>query len=135
MPRPLFVVPLTLALLAGPAPGNALAEPPEGPSGKMAFVDEVAAGLRAYGRETDELKRLRSLKALAVTRDPRVAIVLYEAYADPSEGFEMRSYASLILASRFLKGTRFSHAGDYYFRDWWKANEADLRRRAKYLPR
>jgi hypothetical protein len=60
MPRTLFALPLTLALLAGLAPGNALAGPPEGVSGKMEFVDEVAAGLRAYGRETDELKRLRS---------------------------------------------------------------------------
>ena len=46
----------------------------------------------------------------------------------------MRSYVGIILL-HFLKGTRCYHDGDYHFREWWRANEADLRRRAKELPR
>jgi len=121
-------------------PGQALAGPPEGVSGRMALApDEVADGLRKYrltkGRKErgDLLCRL----ALASSKDPRVAVALGEALGDKDLS---------PLARDLLAGCGYVMPPDvivlvigpepYYFaEDWWKANEADLRRRAKALPR
>jgi hypothetical protein len=46
----------------------------------MAF-DEVADGLRHYRKATTSLERMRLLASLAPTRDPRVAVVLWQALA------------------------------------------------------
>ena len=67
-----------LALLALLAPWPAAAGPPERVSGRMVF-DEVAEGLRKYGKETDREKRIRWLRKLAPTGDVRVAVALGDA--------------------------------------------------------
>jgi hypothetical protein len=114
-------------------PGQALAGPPEGVSGRM--VEEVAEGLKRYRKETDEWERLTCLRKLVPTHDPRVAILLYQIRESPSESGAMQQAASMALALHFLKGTRFLHDGDYYFDEWWEANKGDLHRRASRLPR
>jgi hypothetical protein len=48
---------LVFVVLALVLPGQAVAGPPEGMSGKMVF-DEVADGLRKYRKEEDEEKRM-----------------------------------------------------------------------------
>ena len=122
-----------LALLVAPA---AAAGPPEGLSGRMAFVDKVAAGLRQYHQEGDAGKRIEWLTRLAPTRDPRVAVVLGELwehwYAAPSHEYPDPGVAAdVLLHVHFVPG-----GGDKKrIRDWWKQNEADLRRRAKLLPK
>ncbi len=63
-------------LLVAMLPGDCFAGPPGQPSTRMAFVDEVADGLRQYRKETDTNKRVRWLEKLALTRDPRVALLL-----------------------------------------------------------
>ena len=70
------VLPL-LTVLALTLPGEAIAGPPEGVSGKM-VLDEVAEGLRRFRRDEDWIKRLRLLERLAPTQDPRVAVLLGE---------------------------------------------------------
>jgi hypothetical protein len=134
MQRTLFAVPLTLALLPGLAP-RIVAGPPDGASGNM-VLDEVADGLRKYRKEKDPEKRAAWLERLAPSKDPRVAlalgeareesdrtvaraasIALFELYCPPGE------LETITLASLWVRTG-----------DWWKANEADLRRRAKELP-
>jgi hypothetical protein len=75
---PRLVALALLALLAPPA----TAGPPEGVSGRM-VPDEVADGLMRHRLETDQAKRRRWLKRLALTTDPRVAIALAEAMSGP----------------------------------------------------
>jgi hypothetical protein len=116
---------LLLALLVLLSPGKGVAGPPAGSSGKM--VDEVADGLRRYRMEKDEEKRWAWLERLAPTKDPRVAIALYEAAAEDS-------YLNSVLARFFVQGTPFQKGSHYHVTDWWEANEANLRRRAKQLP-
>jgi hypothetical protein len=48
-------------------------------------LDEVADGLRRYGRERDAAKRAALLERLAPTGDPRVREALITAYSDRSE--------------------------------------------------
>ena len=132
MPRTLFAVSLTLALLAGLVPGNALAGPPEGPSGRM-VLDEVSEGLRCYRQEADPEKRAAWLKKLAPTRDPRVGVALGQALEDRDRNVALS--AAIMLCACFSPDP-WSCAGPW--RDalaWWRANEADLRRRARELPR
>jgi hypothetical protein len=125
-----------LALLALLAPWPAVAGPPEGVSGRMAF-DEVAEGLRKYGKETDREKRIRWLRKLAPTGDVRVAVALGDAWGDTDGG--LGTIAQNLLAEHYCpKGDEpKSHGAMTWGRvtDWWKKNEADLRRRAKELPR
>jgi hypothetical protein len=102
-------------------PGQALAGPPEGVSGRMAF-DAVADGLRKYAKETDPEMRAGRLAALAPSQDPRVAVALGEAMQDPSP--------AVLAAAHYGAGTSTAEVCA-----WWKQNEADLRRRAKLLPR
>jgi len=125
-----------LALLALLAPWPAAAGPPERVSGRMVF-DEVAEGLRKYGKETDREKRIRWLRKLAPTGDVRVAVALGDAWGDTDGG--LGTIAQNLLAEHYCpKGDEpKSHGAMTWGRvtDWWKKNEADLRRRAKELPR
>ena len=76
MPRTLFAVSLTLALLAGVASGNALAGPPEGVSGRM-VVDE-APRLRG---EVTRLERAAARPGLAEGEKDDAEAKLAEARA------------------------------------------------------
>ena len=133
------VLPL-LAVLALVLPGKAVASPPGGVSGRM-VLDEVADGLRKYREERDEGKRVKWLRRLAPTRDPRVAVVLSEAYfARPNGRTDSRYYIVLeVLLFEFVRGTKYqsrSREGNvvYDLSSWWDENAAELRRRAKQLP-
>jgi hypothetical protein len=124
---------LLLALLLL-LPGQALAGPPEGVSGRMA-LDEAADGLRQYRREADSRRRADCLKRLAPTGDPRAAVALGEALSDRSQPVSAAAcdglvdhYAPRALLEQF--GERWLTA-----RQWLRVNEAELRRRAKELPR
>jgi hypothetical protein len=125
MPRTLTAA-VRLAALALLLPGKAVAGPPEGASGKMVY-DGVADGLRQYRSEKDQDRRYEWLERLAPTKDPRVAIVLYEAAKEDNR-------LDSLLAEFFVAGTPFQRGTRYYVTDWWEANEANLRRRAKQLP-
>jgi hypothetical protein len=133
MPRSLTAAVLLAALVLLP-PGTALAGPPEGASGKM-VLDEVADGLRKYRNATEPQSRLRWLGKLALTRDPRVAILLHNVTNDAAETERMQIEATFLLARHFIYGTRFDQNGVVQTRAWWIANKADLRRRAAQLPR
>ena len=144
MPRTMFAIPLTLALLAGLASGNAFAGPPDGVSGKMEF-DRVAEGLRKYHKETDPEKRLAWLQTLGATGDPRVALALVDA-ANNQNGDDLDCEAADILWWHYASPDAASRRGivnlqalkaprGSSFRAWWKKNEADVRRRAALLPR
>jgi hypothetical protein len=132
MPRTLagFILPLAMPALL--LPGKAVAEPPEGTSGKMVF-DEVADGLRKYHREEEPGKRIWWLYELARTRDARVTIACGEALSchDPAEV----EWAAIIIGHyQFPERCHPQLDLDAQARAWWKENEADLRRRAKQLP-
>jgi hypothetical protein len=135
---PLFAA---LALLA---PGRAVAGPSAKGSEKVA-VDEVAAGLRMVRQEKDPKKRLAWLQRLGATGDPRVALALVDA-ADNQNGDDLDCEAADILWWHYASPDAASHRGRVNhefipppppgkgFRPWWKANEADIRRRAARLP-
>jgi hypothetical protein len=136
MPRTFTVVLLFLAVLALTLPGKAVAGPPEGVSGKMVLVcDEVATWCRQFRRERDDETRMRMLKRLKRTDDPRVAVVLGETWE--KTGNPLRDEEFSIRESDLLAATLLSH---WYIpkgeplSPWWKENKADLRRRAKHLP-
>jgi hypothetical protein len=118
-----------LAALALVPPGKADTGP-TGAAGTM-VLDEVADGLRRYRRETDPQLRVRWLEKLAPTRDPRVAVALWEA--DCEDG-AIKATAVRLLGSCFVEGTRFEHLQYYDVGGWWKANEAGIRRRVAQLP-
>ena len=131
-----------IALLAAVPP--AAAGPPEEVSGRMAF-DEVADGLRKYHKETDPEKRLAWLQTLGATGDPRVALALVDA-ANNENGDDLDCEAADLLWWYYASPDAASHRGlanhdlvslpaGKGFRPWWKANEADIRRRAAQLPR
>jgi hypothetical protein len=125
-----------LAALALP-PGEAIARPPEGPSGKMVF-DEVADALRKYRKEKDPQKQAARLTRLAAIRDPRVALALGEAFTqdNPQELCLAGIRAVVTYYARLPPEQRSDNVHAFvYARAWWKDNEADLRRRAARLPR
>jgi hypothetical protein len=93
----------------------------------MAF-DEVCDWLRRYRREGDKAKRLGWMRKLGATRDPRVAVALMETSQDRLNPAEVRLEAILTLKAYFP-------APLCSVDRWWKENEADLRRRARELPR
>jgi hypothetical protein len=116
---------LPLALLVPLAPMS-FAGPPERPSGRM-VLDEVADGLRRYRAEKDDGRRVAWLEKLAPARDPRVALLIWEYPPDeltPSQYIGLR---------RLL--VRYYDPCGGNLTAWWRANEADLRRRARQLPR
>jgi hypothetical protein len=115
---------LLLALLW---PGVALAGPPDRPSGR-ATLDPVADALRRYRKETDPDRRRALLWKLAPVRDPRVAVALGEVLASADYPFPEIT----LLARHHLPEDRRGSTDAVW--DWWRANEADLRRRAEELP-
>ncbi len=130
MPSLLISVLHVLALVL---PGTARAGPPEGVSGKMAF-DEVANGLRKYRQETGHDRRVRWLRKLAPTCDVRVAVALADAWGDSDGG--VGTVAQSLLAEYYCKPRPATVADAWApVTDWWKKNEADLRRRAAQFPR
>jgi hypothetical protein len=129
MPSLRIAVPLLmLPLLSGPT----FAGPPEGASGKM-VLDEVADGLRRYQQEKDGGRRLAWLKRLAPARDVRVAVALGEAVDGPA-GLLSGEAVVLLLAHYDIGAMSPLEDLSGAVRRWWKANKADLRRRAKQLP-
>ena len=135
MPRKRFaaVLPTFAVLAIGlSVPGTALGGPPEGVSGKMVF-DEVANALRKYRKETDHDRRVRWLRKLAPMCDVRVALALGDAWGD-SDG-SVGTVAQALLAEYYCEPRPNEIASAWGpVTDWWKKNEADLRRRAKQLP-
>jgi hypothetical protein len=115
-------LPLLAALAVGTPSG---AGPPERPSGRMSF-DAVADGLRRYARETDDSRRIAWLEKLAPTRDPRVALLIWDYPPDNITPSQFIGLRRLLLRYYVSPGERLD--------SWWRANEADLRRRAKQLP-
>ncbi len=108
--------------------------PPEPPSGRMA-LDAVEDGLRQYRTARTPEARREWLKKLARTHDPRVAVALGEALADPSVLVARR--AAIELAWEYMPGPRDARSADRrlgYVEDWWKENEEELRRRADHRP-
>lgn len=129
---------LLIAALALLLPGKAVAGPPEGASRKM-VLDEVEDGLRRYRMEKDEEKKGDWLVRLAKTRDVRVAVLLGEQHdlwyaahkankPEPALGYMAHSFLYVFFVPDELIAAEQIDA-------WWKANEADLRRRAAQLPR
>jgi hypothetical protein len=144
MPRTISVASLTLPLMAALVlPGAAVAGPPEGPSGRMA-LDDVADGLRKYGKEPDEVKRAAWLRRLAPSRDPRVAVELWEVFAGVrgKRTATIRKVARACLAECYVtkEGRPLSEVmppDDELGSEvcaWWSRNGSDLRRQAKQLP-
>jgi hypothetical protein len=124
-----------LALLASLVPLPTVAGPPEGVSGRMAF-DEVADGLRRYRKETDPDERVEWLSRLTPSSDPRVLIALGEALNDPDR--DVACSAVVLLDARDSHDQKvwpYTPERRKAVTAWWKGNEADLRRRAKELPR
>ena len=135
---------LAVVVLLFAQPGNSVAGPPEAASGKM-VLDEVADGLRQYGRQKDPAKRMRWLAMLAHTKDPRVALALADiANLRVADGYseELRQFAITALAEQFLSPAppAIKRPGDWSSMTQWRVgvwlleHEDDLRRRAKQLP-
>ena len=122
---------LAVVVILFAQPGNSVAGPPEKISGVMVF-DEVADGLRKYRQETDTGRRIRRLEKLALTRDPRVAIVLGDLLGSTDR--ETQIYAAGIIDRHFHP---FVYQGIGILvlqaRVWWMDNQADLRRRAEQI--
>jgi hypothetical protein len=116
---------LTLPLLLAGLP--VVAGPPERPAGRMAF-DEVADGLRRYRRERDPQRRRELLQKLAPTRDPRVAVAMGEVLAGSGCPYPEIAF----LAEYYLPESKRGSTDSVW--DWWRENEADLRRRARDFP-
>jgi hypothetical protein len=149
MPKTLFAGLLTLALLAGLSPGEAVAGPPERASGKI-VVDKVADDILRYRKARSLADRIAWLERMAPTRDPRVAIALWETYvtgakwwqqdtpSDKRDEKELSYKATFLLYVEFVRGGGPIDGGTLGIGadvgEWWKNNEADLRRRAKQLP-
>jgi hypothetical protein len=134
-----------LAALALLQPGRAVAGLPEGVSEKAIVFDQVAEGLREYRKEKDPGKRLAWLQTFGATGDPRVALALVDA-ANNRNGDDLDCEAADVLWWFYASPDAASHRGRVSddivpplpgkgFRTWWKANEADVRRRAAGLPR
>jgi hypothetical protein len=135
--RPLAVV-LLFLVLALLSPKEAVAGPPAGVSGRLKFV-EVADGLRQYRKETDEGKRADWLKRLAPTRDPRVAVELWEVFAweRDKRTAAIHQVARDCLADYFVavdKSLSAKERGQAVC-SWWSKSAAGIRSRAKQLPR
>jgi hypothetical protein len=123
--KPLATVALPLlAALAVVTPSGA--GPPERPSGRVS-LDAVADGLRRCAQETDDNKRIAWLEKLAPTRDPRVALLIWDYPPDDITPSQFIGLRRLLLRYYVPPGERLD--------GWWLANEADLRRRARQLPR
>ena len=101
-------------------------------------LDEVADGLRKYRKAKEPVSRIRRLEKLAPTKDPRVAVVLGEMLTGGERGVSKPGYRAAGLINRYystypVRGVGWD-ATVGTADEWWKDNEADLRRRAKQLP-
>jgi len=125
------VAALAVLLLLGPC-STAPAGPPEGVPGRM-VLDEVADGLRRYRLEADPARRRAWLRRLAPAGDARVALALGEALADADPEY----LAAWLLCEHYVPDATpaFPSLAQVPAAEWWEQNEADLRRRAKELPR
>jgi hypothetical protein len=119
LPALLLLLSLATSLRAAPADAPA--------DGRM-VLDEVADGLRRYHGTKHEAPRRELLWRLASTRDPRVAVLLGEGLASSDYPFH-----ELTLLARFYLPAEMGRSTDAVW-DWWRAHEADLRRRANELP-
>ena len=113
-------------------PWAAVAGPPEGVSGRMAF-DQVADGLRLNATTKDPDERMALLERLVESRDPRVAVALANVLSDPGDGYATTAGCLLLWTYGghvpvLGRAREDAHA-------WWARHGADLRRRAKELPR
>ncbi|HEX5270202.1 MAG TPA: hypothetical protein VFW33_06945 [Gemmataceae bacterium] len=124
MTRTRILWPAAALLLAAPF---VVAGPPERPAGRMAF-DEVADGLRRYRHERDSARRRALLWKLAPRPDPRVAVALGEVLA----GSDCPYPEIALLAEYHLPESKRGSTDSVW--DWWRENEAELRRRARELP-
>ncbi|HEX5272809.1 MAG TPA: hypothetical protein VFW33_20065 [Gemmataceae bacterium] len=114
--------------------GEAFAGPPQGVSGKM-VRDEVVEWCRRYLKEWRDEKRTACLRKLRPTRDPRVAVELWKTWEEGSRGVKDGvDFSQAALLARSLLSRWYVPANEPVDR-WWKASEADLRRRASQLPR
>jgi hypothetical protein len=116
-----------IALVPLFASSAAVAGPPERPAYRMT-CDEVADGLRRYRRERDPVRRQALLWKLAPVRDPRVAVALGEVLT--SSEF---AYQELVFLAEYHLPESKRGSTDAVW-DWWRDNEAALRRRARELP-
>jgi hypothetical protein len=115
-------------------PFSTPAGPPEEASGRMLLAaDPVGDGLRQYRREPKQAARLAWLQKLAPTRDPRVALVLWEEGPKERRISTIWECRMIGLLNRHFVPDAEDGGEKQDVRDWWKANEADLRRRAKQL--
>jgi hypothetical protein len=127
-----FVLPLLPVLILG-LPGRAVARPPEGVSGKM-VLDEVADGLRKYQAEKDMDKCIPLLERLAQTRGLRVAVAMGEfCEKEKCAGLPPGVNSCLYIAAQGLL-SRYYVPTNQSAIEWWRENEANLRRRARQLP-
>ena len=128
-----LVLPL-LAVLALLAPEKSVAGPSDGVSGRT-VLDQVEDGLRRYRAARTPTARVVWLRKLAPIRDARVAVALGEAIS--SENLEVSRCAIGLVFTHYEgdlpEGTGPSPISGMVVQ-WWKTNEADLRRRAKLLP-
>ena len=138
-----------LAALAVLSPGWVVAGPPERVMGNLMLVsdgvaDGVSVGLRKCRQEKDPRKRLALLETLGATGDPRVALALFDA-ANNKNGDDLDCEAADVLWWYYASPAAAAHRGRVNqdiipppsgkgFRPWWKANGAEVRRRAARLP-
>jgi hypothetical protein len=128
-------------VLAQP-PHQAVAGPPEGVPGKMAF-DEVADGLRRYRAEKDRGRRVTWLWRLGKCSDLRVAVAMGDALSDPSEEVRYAAAAGLWMCRTgqtlhrrpWANPTLFQVERLEWAKDYWRQCEDVLRRRAAQPPR
>jgi hypothetical protein len=136
MPKTLLVLPVLVSLFTLLMPARAVAELPEEGSGQM-VVDEVREGLQQYQKEKDVGKRIKLLEKLAPTRDSRVAVMLGDVLDGPiiiGEDGRAQNRAEHTASHLLLKKYYLPPQCDQAPHDWFKRNEADLRRRAMQLP-
>jgi hypothetical protein len=139
-----FVPPLLAALAFTALPlGTAVAGPPEGASGKM-VLDKVEDWVRHYRREKDDEKRSKMLDKLKQPVDARVLVVLGEevekclALAEEKGDLTLSGITAMVLLGEWYGGNGKNAGLDVLVRtgkNWWRENRADLRRRARQLPR
>jgi hypothetical protein len=108
------------------------------------MIDPVPGGLRQYRAARDEGERIEWLRRLAPSRDPRVAVELWQvfAFASDKRSVAIRKAARECLAAYYVTqdgrqlvetGLPESEWGPCVC-GWWSKNGADVRRRAKQLP-
>jgi hypothetical protein len=108
-------------------------------------LDKVGEGLKQFLEEKDHERRLRWLKQLAPTRDPRVAVVLgelvNEAWTAKGPLNTDEQVADVAAARDLLERYYMPPAVQDGKTDplgralrWWRGNRDDLHRRAKQLP-